>query len=142
MLDVSIRISIMDLMLNLAEQYNVSYLYITHDLAVARYMCDRIAVMYLGKIVEITDTERLLAEPLHPYTRGAPGIGACAGPRLRARGSRDQGRYSPRPSIRSRSAGSSSGVPSRQTSAARVIIHLWRTRAMVTSWLAIWWTRE
>ena len=69
MLDVSIRISIMDLMLNLAEQYNVSYLYITHDLAVARYMCDRIAVMYLGKIVEITDTERLLAEPLHPYTK-------------------------------------------------------------------------
>ena len=69
MLDVSIRISIMDLMLSLAEQYNVSYLYITHDLAVARYMCDRIAVMYLGKIVEITDTERLLAGPKHPYTK-------------------------------------------------------------------------
>lgn len=69
MLDVSIRISIMDLMLNLAEQYNVSYLYITHDLAVARYMCDRIAVMYLGKIVEITDTEQLLAGPKHPYTK-------------------------------------------------------------------------
>ena len=69
MLDVSIRISIMDLMLKLAAEYDVSYLYITHDLAVARYMCDRIAVMYLGKIVEITDTEQLLANPQHPYTK-------------------------------------------------------------------------
>ncbi len=69
MLDVSIRISIMDLMLKLADEFDVSYLYITHDLAVARYMCDRIAVMYLGKIVEIADTEELLASPKHPYTQ-------------------------------------------------------------------------
>ena len=69
MLDVSIRISIMDLMLNLAKDLNVSYLYITHDLAVARYMCDRIAVMYLGKIVEVAKTEDLLTNPRHPYTR-------------------------------------------------------------------------
>jgi peptide/nickel transport system ATP-binding protein len=69
MLDVSIRISIMDLMLKLANEFNVSYLYITHDLAVARYMCDRIAVMYLGKIVEIGETEELLANPKHPYTK-------------------------------------------------------------------------
>ncbi|HSJ28385.1 MAG TPA: ABC transporter ATP-binding protein [Acidimicrobiia bacterium] len=69
MLDVSIRISIMDLMLKLADEFNVSYLYITHDLAVARYMCDRIAVMYLGKIVEIGDTEEVLGNPQHPYTR-------------------------------------------------------------------------
>ncbi len=69
MLDVSIRISIMELMLKLAEQLNVSYLYITHDLAVARYMCDRIAVMYLGKIVEMGNTEELLGNPQHPYTR-------------------------------------------------------------------------
>lgn len=69
MLDVSIRISIMDLMLKLGEDFNVSYLYITHDLAVARYMCDRIAVMYLGKIVEIGDTEEVLGNPQHPYTR-------------------------------------------------------------------------
>ena len=69
MLDVSIRISIMDLMLKLASEYGVSYLYITHDLAVARYMCDRIAVMYLGKIVEIGDTETVLSDPKHPYTK-------------------------------------------------------------------------
>jgi peptide/nickel transport system ATP-binding protein len=69
MLDVSIRISIMELMLSLGREFDVSYLYITHDLAVARYMCDRIAVMYLGKIVEMGPTEELLRNPQHPYTR-------------------------------------------------------------------------
>ena len=69
MLDVSIRISIMDLMINLANDLDVSYLYITHDLAVARYMCDRIAVMYNGKIVELANTEELLKNPIHPYTK-------------------------------------------------------------------------
>ena len=69
MLDVSIRISIMQLMLDLASDFGVSYLYITHDLAVARYMCDRIAVMYLGKIVEVGETEALLGSAQHPYTK-------------------------------------------------------------------------
>ena len=69
MLDVSIRISIMDLMLTLAKELEVSYLYITHDLAVARYMCNRIAVMFNGKIVEIAETEELLKNPVHPYTK-------------------------------------------------------------------------
>jgi len=69
MLDVSIRTGIMHLMQNLAEKLGVTYLYITHDLAVARYMSTRIAVMYLGKIVEMGDTEEVLAKPLHPYTR-------------------------------------------------------------------------
>ncbi len=69
MLDVSIRTGIMHLMLELAQRLNVTYLYITHDLAVARYMCDRIAVMYLGKIVELAETEELLSHPLHPYTK-------------------------------------------------------------------------
>jgi len=69
MLDVSIRISIMDLMLDLAKDLQVSYLYITHDLAVARYMCNRIAVMFNGKIVEIAKTEDLLSNPIHPYTK-------------------------------------------------------------------------
>jgi peptide/nickel transport system ATP-binding protein len=69
MLDVSIRISIMRLMLDLADRLGVTYLYITHDLAVARYMCDKIAVMYLGRIVEMAPTEQLLTNPMHPYTR-------------------------------------------------------------------------
>ena len=69
MLDVSIRAGIMNLLLALRHDLNLSYLYITHDLAVARYMCDRIAVMYLGKIVELADSEELLHNPRHPYTR-------------------------------------------------------------------------
>ena len=69
MLDVSSRTGIMSLMQELARGMGVAYLYITHDLAVARYMCDRIAVMYMGKIVEMAETEELLRNPLHPYTR-------------------------------------------------------------------------
>ncbi|HDG62214.1 MAG: oligopeptide ABC transporter ATP-binding protein [Thermotoga sp. 4484_232] len=69
MLDVSIRTGIMRLMLKLAEELNMSYLYITHDLAVARYMANRIVVMYLGKIVEEGDIEEVLKHPLHPYTK-------------------------------------------------------------------------
>lgn len=69
MLDVSIRTGIMHLMQELAENLGVTYLYITHDLSVARYMSNRLAVMYLGKIVEISDTEEVLHNPLHPYTK-------------------------------------------------------------------------
>ena len=69
MLDVSVRTGVMHLMQDLAERLSVTYLYITHDLAVARYMCDRIAVMYLGKMVELAETEELLHNPLHPYTQ-------------------------------------------------------------------------
>jgi peptide/nickel transport system ATP-binding protein len=69
MLDVSIRTGIMHLMQDLADQMGVTYLYITHDLAVARYMSNRLAVMYLGKIVEIGEMEELLINPLHPYTK-------------------------------------------------------------------------
>ena len=69
MLDVSSRTGIMLLMQQLAKDLGVSYLYVTHDLAVARYMCDQIAVMYLGKIVEMAETEELLRNPLHPYTK-------------------------------------------------------------------------
>ena len=69
MLDVSVRTGIMRLMEGLGTRLSVTYMYITHDLAVARYMCNRIAVMYLGKIVEIGETEQVLRDPLHPYTK-------------------------------------------------------------------------
>ena len=69
MLDVSIRTGVMRLMQELAARLGIGYLYITHDLAVARYVCDRIAVMYLGKIVEVGETEELLQRPKHPYTQ-------------------------------------------------------------------------
>lgn len=69
MLDVSIRADILNLMLDLVEKFSVSFLYITHDLALARHMCDRIAIMYLGKIVEMGPIEKIVYEPLHPYTK-------------------------------------------------------------------------
>ena len=69
MLDVSVRTGIMRLMDGLGDRLGITYVYITHDLAVARYMCDRIAVMYLGKIVEVGETEQLLSSPQHPYTK-------------------------------------------------------------------------
>jgi len=69
MLDVSIRGEILNLMTHLVEKYGASFLYITHDLAVTRHMCDRIAVMYLGKMMEKGVSEKIVYEPLHPYTR-------------------------------------------------------------------------
>ncbi len=69
MLDVSIRAEILELMMELQRKYKLTYLFITHDLAVARYICDRIAVMYLGTIVEIAKTDELIGNPLHPYTK-------------------------------------------------------------------------
>jgi len=69
MLDVSIRAEILNLMSSRVEKTGASFLYITHDLALARHMCDRIAIMYLGKIMEKGPTEKMVYEPLHPYTR-------------------------------------------------------------------------
>jgi len=69
MLDVSIRAEILNLMTALVQKYDASFLYITHDLALARHMCDRIAVMYLGKIMEKGPTDKIVKEPYHPYSR-------------------------------------------------------------------------
>jgi peptide/nickel transport system ATP-binding protein len=69
MLDVSIRIGILNLMLKLKAERGIAFLYVTHDLASARYVADEILVMYAGQIVERGPVEQVLAEPLHPYTR-------------------------------------------------------------------------
>jgi peptide/nickel transport system ATP-binding protein len=69
MLDVSIRIGILNLMLKLKEERGLALLYVTHDLASARYVADEMLVMYAGQIVERGPTEELLQNPLHPYTR-------------------------------------------------------------------------
>ena len=68
MLDASIRTEVSKLIKTLVDKMHVSFLYITHDIALARYMCDRLAIMYLGKIVEMGKTEQLIKKPLHPYT--------------------------------------------------------------------------
>jgi len=69
MIDVSLRTTIIDLMLSFRKELGLTYLFITHDLAVAKYISDRIAIMYLGKIIEMGDKESLFVNPMHPYTQ-------------------------------------------------------------------------
>ena len=68
-LDVSVQAKILELLVKLKEMHGLTYLLITHDLAVVKNLSDRIAVMYLGKIVEIADTREIFANPFHPYTK-------------------------------------------------------------------------
>jgi oligopeptide/dipeptide ABC transporter ATP-binding protein len=67
-LDVSIRAQIINLLFDLKESMQISYLFISHDMTIVRHFCDRVAVMYLGKIVEIADSASLFSNPRHPYT--------------------------------------------------------------------------
>ena len=69
MLDMSVRAKILQLMLDLKQDLGLTYVYITHDLATAKYFCDRIAIMYLGRVVEIGPTDEIFAQPRHPYTK-------------------------------------------------------------------------
>ncbi len=68
-LDVSIQAQIINLLEDLREEYNLTYLFIAHDLSVVRHLCHRVAVMYLGRIVELADCDELYDNPMHPYTR-------------------------------------------------------------------------
>jgi oligopeptide/dipeptide ABC transporter ATP-binding protein len=69
MIDVSLRMTIIDLMLDLRKELGLTYLFITHDLAIAKYISDKIAIMYLGKIVEMGDKNEIFTHPMHPYTQ-------------------------------------------------------------------------
>ena len=72
-LDVSVQAQILELLLDLKDRFDLTYLFISHDLSVIKYFCDRVAVMYVGKIVEISRTEELFTDPLHPYTEALTG---------------------------------------------------------------------
>lgn len=82
-LDVSIQAQIINLLKDLQEQYGLTYLFIAHDLSVVEYTCDRIAVMYVGNIVETASTEELFSAPLHPYTEALLGAVPYPDPRMR-----------------------------------------------------------
>jgi peptide/nickel transport system ATP-binding protein len=68
-LDMSVQAQILNLLQDLREAYNLTYLFVSHDLGVVRYMCDRIIVMYRGEIVESSETSQIFSEPTHPYTK-------------------------------------------------------------------------
>jgi peptide/nickel transport system ATP-binding protein len=69
MADVSVRALLLDLMVKMKKELELTYLFITHDLATAKYICDRIGVLYLGRMAEIGDLEQVYGNPLHPYTQ-------------------------------------------------------------------------
>lgn len=83
-LDVSIQAQIIDLLKNLQEEYNLSYLFISHDLSVVKHISDRIAVMYKGNVVELATTQQLFDNPQHPYTKKLLGAALSLDP-LKAR---------------------------------------------------------
>ncbi len=85
-LDVSVQAQVLNLLSDLQDRFNLTYLLITHDLSVVRQITDRLAVMYLGRIVEIGDSEAIFGDPLHPYTRAllsAVPVWGGEGPRRR-----------------------------------------------------------
>ena len=83
MADVSVRVLLLELMNQLKDEFNLTYLFITHDLATARYICDRIAIMYLGRIVEMGPLEEVYRETRHPYTEALLAAVPVPDPRFR-----------------------------------------------------------
>jgi oligopeptide/dipeptide ABC transporter ATP-binding protein len=82
-LDPSIRADVIDLLLSIQSVHTMTYLYISHDLSAVRYMCNRVAVMYLGSLVEFGTTEQIFEQPLHPYTRALLSAALASDPKMK-----------------------------------------------------------
>lgn len=87
-LDVSVRAQILNLLQNLQEWLDLTYLFVAHDLSVVEYICDRVAVMYVGRLIELAETLELYRNPKHPYTEALLSAVPRPDPRLRGRGER------------------------------------------------------
>jgi oligopeptide/dipeptide ABC transporter ATP-binding protein len=83
-LDVSVQAQVLDLLLQLQQRLNLTYLFISHDLAVIRYICDRVALMYQGRILELGSVEDIFTEPMHPYTQALLSAMPVADPEFEA----------------------------------------------------------
>jgi peptide/nickel transport system ATP-binding protein len=90
-LDVSLRFQVLDLLLKLQDELNLAFIFISHDIGVIRYMCDRVGVMYRGKLVEMGETEQVVGNPSHAYTKAL--ISAVPRPDPRQRGMLGRHRY-------------------------------------------------
>jgi peptide/nickel transport system ATP-binding protein len=90
-LDVSLRSQMLDLLLDLQDKLGLSFIFISHDIAVIRYFCDRVAVMYRGQVVETGDTDQVCDAPRHRYTQAL--LSAIPQPDPRLRGMQKRFRY-------------------------------------------------